>query len=129
MTDCSPETGNRRRRRIVKRTAWTVAGIVLLLVLYVGGFGVTQWYLGSLLRVQEPYGGQHVLKVMVWADDTFYAPLNAYADSEWRGARSVRHYQIWCFCNGMEDTYVSWDDVNPDGFGGVGFAAGGGGFF
>lgn len=46
MTDNNPDPPKGGLRRIVRRTAWTVVGTVLLLAWYVLSYGATNWYLG-----------------------------------------------------------------------------------
>lgn len=115
-----------RRRRIVRRAVMALAVVVLLVAWYVASYGALWWYFGD----DDANGAVSPARdaaVMVY--DVLYAPLREYEAAEWPGTRFLRHFTSWCYGNGHSDTYVSWEDSNPEGgFGGGGFGQGGGFF-
>lgn len=128
ISDTKPEARKSRFRRIVKRT---VLSIAVFIAWYVLSFGAVSWYLGYDIVKASPRTATEDLArdVADQADKVFFAPLNAYAETERPGARFLRKFVGWCFVSGLEHSYVEWGDVSEDDFYRKVTIVAGGGFF
>ena len=81
------EMTSRTKRQVVKRTAWTAVGIVLLFAWYVLSYGALWWYFGytNSRRINGP-----VRKLAVVMNNNLYTPLNDYRKTKGPGARFLR---------------------------------------
>ena len=77
-----------RKRRIVRRAALTVAGVVLLLNGYVVAFIGTRW------AVSHGHFG------MAAGSTPVFAPLNHYGGSDLPGGRDFAALTVWCCADG-----------------------------
>ena len=100
MSDAKPEVPKDRFRPIVKRTAWTVAGMVLLLANYIGLWCLECW---DPVALDERL--RNVLDIIPLE---VYYPLDVYAaDTDYIGSDTLYTLPWWCHHGGRS----SWEEA------------------
>ena len=95
------------RRRIVRRALMVLAGAVLLLAGYVGSSCVLEWLIG-----RETVDHKLPREWLIRVQDTGYAPIVVYYNTELPGAVTLKALAIWCSDHGRGTPQSFGDCVN-----------------
>ena len=95
-------------RRIVRRVVMALAGIVLLLWLYVGSYMVLHYLVGAKI---VPVRQFFLLR------DTVYAPVDYYMESYFLGAKTMRRVSRWFLLSGDDGGPPEWSRTDDPGWG------------
>ena len=96
------------RRRIVRRAVMALAGVVLLVSVYVASYGAALWLEGRGALGKKPGLSNAVMNRL---HKTVFVPIHVGADWGVPLCHTIERFGVWCACRGL-GLEVPWKDIH-----------------